>query len=130
MTETWGSGRRFGVVPLANHSVYWFATSDAPAGESDGPGLKKRLQNAFAGWHAPIVRILYATDEAAIIRTDICDRPPIASWVDGRTVLLGDAAHPMTPDMGMGGCQAIEDAIVLADTLVREPRVELALASY
>ena len=130
MTETWGAGQRFGVVPLTLGSVYWFATADAPAAGHDEPGFKARLQAMFAGWHAPIARVLDATDEHNIVRTDICDRPPISSWIDGRAVLLGDAAHPMTPDMGMGGCQAIEDAVVLADALAREASVDRALVRY
>jgi 2-polyprenyl-6-methoxyphenol hydroxylase-like FAD-dependent oxidoreductase len=64
------------------------------------------------------------------VSTDIFDRPPIDRCVDGRAVLLGDAAHPMTPDLGMGACQAIEDAVVLADALGREPNVDAALARY
>ncbi len=51
------------------------------------------------------------------MRTDIFDRVPVTRWGDGRVTLLGDAAHPMTPNLGQGACQAVEDAVVLADAI-------------
>ena len=129
-TESWGPGQRFGIVPIGGRRVYWFAVADAPAGERDGGDPRPALAARFAGWHAPIEAIIAATAPDRILRTDIHDRPPIDHWVDGRVALLGDAAHPMTPDLGQGGCQAIEDAVVLADALAREPDVPAALASY
>src|ERR1700720_3570214 len=53
----------------------------------------------------------------AILRNDIYDREPLPLWSENRITLLGDAAHPMTPNLGQGGCQAIEDAVVLAACL-------------
>lgn len=129
-TETWGVRRRFGIVPLSGRSVYWFAVAGAAAGGSDAPGIAADLRARFAGWHAPIDAVLASTPADRIVRTDIADRRPIRTWTDGRVVLLGDAAHPMTPNMGMGGCQAIEDAVVLADALAREAGVPQALARY
>jgi 2-polyprenyl-6-methoxyphenol hydroxylase-like FAD-dependent oxidoreductase len=129
-TETWGARQRFGIVPLGKGRVYWFAVADAPRGEYDRDDPRLKLRTRFADWHAPIERLLDSTPREHILRTDIFDRPPIEVWIDGRTVLLGDAAHPMTPDGGMGGCQAIEDAVVLADGLEREATVPLALARY
>jgi 2-polyprenyl-6-methoxyphenol hydroxylase-like FAD-dependent oxidoreductase len=129
-TESWGRGHRFGIVPIGGRRVYWFAVAEVPAGGSDAGDPRPTLQSRFAGWHAPIESIIAATPPERILRTDIHDRPPIDRWVDGRVALLGDAAHPMTPDLGQGGCQAIEDAVVLADALVRESDVVAALASY
>jgi 2-polyprenyl-6-methoxyphenol hydroxylase-like FAD-dependent oxidoreductase len=65
-----------------------------------------------------------------MIRTDIHDRSPIMRWADGRVVLLGDAAHPMTPNLGQGGCQAIEDAVVLSRALARHDGVSAAFHEY
>ncbi|CAM4253122.1 FAD-dependent monooxygenase [Myxococcus xanthus] len=131
VSETWGRGARFGVVPIGFGQTYWFATQNAPAGEQDAPGeTRARLQSLFGGWHAPIADLIAATDEANIIRTDIHDRPPASRWSRGRVTLLGDAAHPMTPNMGQGGCQAIEDAVVLAELLAGEGPVDAALAAY
>jgi 2-polyprenyl-6-methoxyphenol hydroxylase-like FAD-dependent oxidoreductase len=131
VSETWGRGARFGVVPIGFGKVYWFATLNAPAGGHDAPGTTRaRLQSLFGHWHAPIGELLAATPEDAVVRTDIHDRPPVARWSRGRVTLLGDAAHPMTPNLGQGGCQAIEDAVVLAECLARGSAVDAALAEY
>ncbi|WNG24673.1 FAD-dependent oxidoreductase [Cystobacter fuscus] len=130
-SESWGPGARFGIVPVGHGEVYWYATRNAPAGVRDEPGrAHETLRQCFGGWHAPIAAILDATSEENIFRTDIHDRVPLARWSQGRVTLLGDAAHPMTPNMGQGGCQAIEDAVVLARCLAREPEPTLALAGY
>jgi 2-polyprenyl-6-methoxyphenol hydroxylase-like FAD-dependent oxidoreductase len=130
MIETWGGALRFGVVPLGGRRTYWFAVAEAPAGGQDPADVCAWLRERFGSWHAPIDAVLAGTPNADIVRTDIFDRTPITKWSDGRTVLLGDAAHPMTPNLGQGGCQAIEDAVVLADALAKEPTVEAALARY
>jgi 2-polyprenyl-6-methoxyphenol hydroxylase-like FAD-dependent oxidoreductase len=130
VTESWGPCQRFGIVPIGASDVYWFAVANAPAGERDEIDPRHELSKRFAGWHAPIDGLLAITPPDQIIRTDIFDRPPINCWVDGRAVLLGDAAHPMTPNLGMGACQAIEDAVVLADALTRERSVDAALTRY
>jgi 2-polyprenyl-6-methoxyphenol hydroxylase-like FAD-dependent oxidoreductase len=116
--ETLGRGQRFGLVPIAGRRVYWYATGNVPEGGSDAsPAGKARLARMFRGWHAPIPALLEATDAARILRTDIYDREPVDRWGSGRVTLLGDAAHPMTPNLGQGACQAIEDALVLARCL-------------
>ncbi|HUF25177.1 MAG TPA: FAD-dependent monooxygenase [Vicinamibacterales bacterium] len=130
MTESWGPGLRFGIVPLTGGRVYWFAVAEEPSGGRDAGGVGATLRAKFEGWHAPIDAVIASTDDARIVRTDIFDRPPIRAWAEGRAVLLGDAAHPMTPNLGMGGCQAIEDAVVLGNALARESGVEAALAHY
>lgn len=65
-----------------------------------------------------------------IIRTDLYDFAPIRSWHGGRVVLLGDAAHAMTPNLGQGGAQAIEDAWVLAGRFAAETPINIALWEY
>ncbi len=129
-TETWGAKQRFGIVPLRDGRAYWFAVAEAPRGQSDEGDPRPGLRSRFARWHAPIDHILANTPRDRILRTDILDRAPIDCWVKERTVLLGDAAHPMTPDGGMGGAQAIEDAVVLAHALAHEHGFDAALARY
>lgn len=120
-TETWGRGRRFGIVPIEGGRIYWFATLNAPPGGRDEPGrVGATLEHLFAGWHSPVAQVLAATSEEAILRNDILHRLPAQRWVEGRVALLGDAAHAMTPNLGQGACQAIEDAVILADCLVRD----------
>jgi 2-polyprenyl-6-methoxyphenol hydroxylase-like FAD-dependent oxidoreductase len=129
-SETWGSGRRFGIVPLDQGRTYWFATANAPAGGIDGHDARAELLARFSSWHAPIRALIENTADTAIVRTDIYDRPPVTQWVRGRVALLGDAAHPMTPNMGQGGGQAVEDAVVLARCLATEAELPKALARY
>ena len=130
VTETWGPGQRFGIAPIGNGRVYWFAVADAPEGERDVGDPRPELRRRFGGWHEPVEALIEATPPERILRTDIHDRAPIDSWVDGSVTLLGDAAHPMTPNLGQGGCQAIEDAVALASALGRFGEVPRALEHY
>jgi 2-polyprenyl-6-methoxyphenol hydroxylase-like FAD-dependent oxidoreductase len=128
--ETWGCGARFGLAPMSHDRVYWYATRNAPENEPDVGDRKVELLRLFRGWHAPIEAVIAATEARAILRNDICDRPPLRRWSRGRVTLLGDAAHPMTPNLGQGACQAIEDALVLARCLAEADAVPSALTTY
>jgi 2-polyprenyl-6-methoxyphenol hydroxylase-like FAD-dependent oxidoreductase len=117
--ESWGRGMRFGLAPLSNERVYWFGTQNSPRDQryDTAEGLKTQLQAMFADWHAPIPQIIAETPAADILHHDIYDIVPLTTWANGRVVLLGDAAHAMTPNLGQGACQAIEDAYALARCL-------------
>ena len=129
--ETWGAGKRFGFIPLSQGRVCWFAVANAPEGEHDAETREKRkVLDLVASCHEPAWTVVEATEAAAILRTDIYDRPPISSWSQGRVTLVGDAAHPMTPNLGQGACQAIEDAFLLAESLKSGPSLTSALRSY
>ena len=125
-----GRGAQFGLFPMTGGRVYWFASANAPEGGRDwAVGRKRELIERFGNWHAPIRDVVEATGESSILRNDIYDRDPLARWGEGRVSLLGDAAHPSTPNLGQGACQAIEDAVVLGNCL-READGEAALRSY
>jgi 2-polyprenyl-6-methoxyphenol hydroxylase-like FAD-dependent oxidoreductase len=128
-TESWGRGERFGIVPIGFGEIYWFAVADAPPEGRDGD-VCRDLIGRFGSWHDPIAAIIEATPPDRILRTDICDRPPIERWHSGRVVLLGDAAHPMTPNLGQGAGQAIEDAVVLEECLAGASSLADALVRY
>jgi 2-polyprenyl-6-methoxyphenol hydroxylase-like FAD-dependent oxidoreductase len=131
VSESWGPGRRFGIVPIEKGRVYWFATLNTPPGGRDEPGRSRAiLLRLFKGWHPPIQALLEATPEEAILRNDILHRMPVRTWGEGRITLLGDAAHPMTPNLGQGAGQAIEDALVLAECLRGELDLPAALRRY
>ncbi len=131
--EFWGRGDRFGIVPLSNDRIYYFATHNAPPGSdrhSTPTSRIAQLQQRFAHWAAPIPALIAATDPAALLQHDISDLPPLPYWSAGRVTLLGDAAHATTPNLGQGACLALEDAVVLAATLRDTADIPAALQRY
>lgn len=117
VTESWGRGRRFGYLPLAGGAVYWFGGDAVPEGAHRDDTLAQ-VAARFAGWHSPIPQLLTATPPDGLLRHDIYHlATPLPSYTTGRIALLGDAAHAMTPDLGQGAAQALEDAVTLAVTL-------------
>jgi 2-polyprenyl-6-methoxyphenol hydroxylase-like FAD-dependent oxidoreductase len=134
--ESWGRGARFGCAHIGDGRIYWFATANAPEGAKDGPpgspdAPRAKLLGLFADWHRPIRELIEATEEGAILRTDIYDREPLGdTWGEGAVTLLGDAAHPTTPNLGQGACQAVEDAVVLTRCLNEDGATAEALRRY
>ena len=114
-SESWGRGERFGYGPLPDGRVYCFAVANAPEGAKDEglAGLRRR----FSGWHSPIPALLDATGKEAVLHDDLYELPRLRAYAAGRVALVGDAAHAMTPNLGQGACQALEDAVVLAKCL-------------
>ncbi len=86
------------------------------------------LHQAFEGWHPDVEGLIGRAD--SIIKWGLYDRAPLPQWAQGRTTLLGDAAHAMLPFLGMGAAMAIEDGYVLAKAISREPDVAAALNRY
>ncbi len=130
--EFWGVGDRFGVVRIPGERLYWFAVATAPEHSDSTPGesRKRALLERFASYAYDVPEILEATPADAIIFRDIIDRPPRRGWSEGCVTLLGDAAHPTTPNMGQGAAMAIESALVLARCLDESPDVTTALRLY
>jgi 2-polyprenyl-6-methoxyphenol hydroxylase-like FAD-dependent oxidoreductase len=130
LSESWGVGERFGLVDIGSRT-YWFATANAPEGEPERPSERKaELLRRFSNWHPPIRDVLEATPDEAILRNDVYYMEPLAQWSRGRVVLLGDAAHATTPGIGQGAAQALEDAVVLAESIDHEDQIPAALSSY
>lgn len=131
-TETWGSKGRFGIVPLQGDRIYWFACVNAASPRD--PKLSgfrtKELIELFSGYHAPIRELLERTDDGALLHNDIYDLKPINRFAFGSVVLVGDAAHVTTPNLGQGAGQAMEDAVFLAECLARHSVVEEAFARF
>ncbi len=112
--ETVGTGTEFGHVPLGPDHTYWFGTERRPEGTPSPDGELAHLRSKYGGWDAPIPALLAATDPADVLRNDLYDREAARQWSRGPVVLVGDAAHPMRPHLGQGGCQGLEDAATLA----------------
>src|SRR3954462_7020955 len=128
--ETFGRGSLFGVAALNGSQVYWWAAMRCREGAGDGARAERSsLLRAFAEWHDPIPELVAATPADAIIRSCLYDRPALARLSVGRIALVGDAAHPMLPNLGQGACQAVEDAVVLGEELAA-PDVVAALGRY
>ncbi len=141
--EMWGRGQRFGLMPLPEGRVYCFATDNAPEGTPDpADGRVERFRARFADFagHAPAVLEQIERPEQ-LIHNDLYELPP-HPWHAGRVLLLGDAAHATTPNMGQGAAMALEDASVLCEMLAggapwdavlpafvarREPRVRFVV---
>jgi 2-polyprenyl-6-methoxyphenol hydroxylase-like FAD-dependent oxidoreductase len=114
MAESWGRGTVFGVMPLSDGRVYCYAAAPAEPGASAGDELAE-LVRLFGTWHEPIPTLLAGARPRDVLRHDVAElAAPLPSFHQGRVALLGDAAHPMTPNLGQGACQALEDAAVLS----------------
>ncbi len=130
-SETWGKGRRFGILNTGNKKFTWYAAANIAASHQDlEKGRRAELLQMFGDWHSPIAELIDSTPENLIMKNAACDHHSLKKWVKGRVVLLGDSAHACTPNLGQGGGMAIEDALVLAKSLNTESSIEAALALY
>lgn len=127
--QVWGGHSEFGIVPLDDDASYWFATVREPAGGGAGDELG-HLSAAFAGWPDAVHQVLAATAPGDVTRNDVMDRAMPRRWVDGRVVVIGDAAHAMRPHLGQGGCQALVDAVVLARLVGGSTSLAEAFAAF
>jgi len=130
-SETWGLGKRFGILDIGQGKFTWYATSNVPSDHQDATcGRKREIQQAFDGWHPPIAALIEATADDAILKNGAYDSVPLRCWGNGLITLLGDAAHPCTPNLGQGGCMALEDALVLAKCMGQDIPIANALRRY
>jgi 2-polyprenyl-6-methoxyphenol hydroxylase-like FAD-dependent oxidoreductase len=130
-SESWGHGKRFGILGMDPGRFTWYAAANVPEGHVDAPdGRKRELLRMFEGWHEPVTELIEATGDSGILKHGAYDLAPLRHWGAGRVTLLGDAAHPCTPNLGQGGGMAIEDALGLAKCVQTEVSVERALRRY
>jgi 2-polyprenyl-6-methoxyphenol hydroxylase-like FAD-dependent oxidoreductase len=131
ISETWGAGQRFGIMPIGQGRICWYATRNGPPAQPDAPeGRKAEVLEMFRHWHGPIPALIEATAPGDILKNDACDRPGLWRWGRGAVTLLGDSAHPMTPNVGQGACMAIEDAAWLAKVLPGATDIGAAFRAY
>jgi 2-polyprenyl-6-methoxyphenol hydroxylase-like FAD-dependent oxidoreductase len=127
--EWWGRGKRFGITTLTKDRVYWFSVQNAPQGQHV-KDEKAAVTGLFRGWADPVPELIATTPPDRLVHNDILDRPPTKKWSVGRVGMIGDAAHPTTPNFGQGGCMAIEDGVALARNLKSMPDPATALEAF
>lgn len=126
-----GRGAEFLAFHLRNGQIYWAGVTKEPRGEKPGSGgHKDDLMRRFGDWVDLVPALITATAETDILRNDMYDRKPSPRWSEGRVTLVGDAAHPMTPNAGQGACQALEDAVAVGEALEQTPDLTQAFALY
>lgn len=129
--EYWTGGFRLGFARVAPHRTYWFTALDAPEGERGDPAQELEMLGVRSrGFPAHVGDLLARTDPAAVVHTDLHDLMPPRHWSRGSIVLLGDAVHATTPNLGQGGAQALEDALALADAIAAHGAGPRAFAAY
>lgn len=122
-SETAGAGHRFLYTSLGNRGVYWAATAPG-ASRPEPPEVQlDLLRRWFAGWHHPVTALLDATRPQDLLQHPVADLDPLprnlgVAWGAGGVALIGDAGHAMTPNLGIGACLALEDAVSLGDMAV------------
>lgn len=126
-----GRGSEFLAFQLSGGRIYWAGVTKEPAGERPGVnGHRSDLLQRFGNWAHPVAELVAATDDSSILRNDMYDRRAVRRWSDGRVTLVGDAAHPMTPNAAQGACQALEDAVALGASLAQTSDVIEAFKVY
>ncbi|GKY93052.1 hypothetical protein MPSEU_000273500 [Mayamaea pseudoterrestris] len=146
-----GPKRYFVTSDVGNGRIQWYAffalppgTKKAPSGwggsvrdEQGDPAenLVEYIKSLHEGWSDEIMTVLDSTPPESVEQRDLYDRNPelLRSWADGNVVLMGDAVHAMMPNLGQGGCQAIEDAYVLSELLASTrttDKIERSLQEY
>lgn len=128
-SETYGKGQRVGIVPIKNGVYGWWATCNEDFLQDDQPeSTKEKLNRLFGTWHHPIPDIINDTEN--ILKNSLVDREPKKGWTKGYVTLIGDAAHPTTPNLGQGGCMAIEGAYILAKSIQKYGLISKAFERY
>ena len=128
-SETMGKGQRVGIVPIKDGVYGWWATCNEEFMQDDEPeGTRVKLKRLFGDWHHPIPSLIEETE--VILKNSLSDRIPTKGWSKNNVVLIGDAAHPTTPNLGQGGCTAIEGAYLLAKCIDKYGLTEKAYKRY
>jgi len=128
-SETFGKGQRVGIVPIKDGVYGWWATCNEAYMQDDKPETtKEKLNRLFGKWHYPIPDLINNTEH--ILKNSLIDRKPKKGWTKGNVILIGDASHPTTPNLGQGGCMAIEGAYILAKSIKKYGLTQKAYDRY
>ena len=126
-----GEGKRVSLMPVAHGRFYFFFDVPLRAGlAEDRRTLRDDLSRYFSGWAPAVQKLIAALDPQTTNRVEIHDIEPLDTLVRGKVALLGDAGHSTTPDIGQGGCAAMEDAVVLGNIFLENREIVSALRQY
>lgn len=125
-----GDGRFFGLCPVGSGRTYGFGNVTEPRMHDPLEGRLERLRRRFAGFGEIVQEYLAALRGDEQIHCGPVDWIATNCWYTERVVLIGDAAHASSPMMGQGGCMAMEDALVLAESLSDNLTLHGALEAY
>ena len=123
-------GQRFGIGPVGGGRIGWWAASNSVTQHTTNGNAQAELLHLFESWYRPAVQLIESTPADRILTTAAFDRKPNRTWGKKRVTMLGDAIHPTTPNLGQGGCLAMEDAMVLARCFETYGATEEALRKY
>lgn len=130
-SETWGKDGRFGLTPLVDNRLFWYACINSKPNNSILKNYTVTdLIDCFKDYHPIIKQVLEKTNQEDLIWGDILDIKPLKHFAFNHVLLLGDAAHATTPNMGQGACQALEDVAVLIDELKDKKEVKKAFLCF
>ena len=130
-TETWGPRGRFGIAPLTDNQVFWYAMKKSSTENSDMSEWSPiDLLFNFFYYHQPIQEILENTSPDQIIYDNLYELRPLTPLLAGKILLLGDSSHASMPNIGQGASQAVEDAVYLAKWISIEETIDQAFVKY
>ena len=127
-----GKGKRLGIMPISDDSLYLFGTLPEPQGawypREQWPAL---MRERFAEFDGPVRAFLDdISDASSVLYTAVEEVATPLPWHQGRVLLIGDAAHASTPFMGQGGAMALEDAVALGERLAQPGSLAATLAAF
>lgn len=126
-----GEGKRVSIMPIADGRFYFFFDVPLPLGlKEDRTTVIADLKDYFKDWAAPVQKLINAIDPETTNRIEIHDIDPFDTLVKGNIALLGDSAHSTTPDIGQGGCSALEDSVVLGQCFAETSDIHEAIKDY
>jgi 2-polyprenyl-6-methoxyphenol hydroxylase-like FAD-dependent oxidoreductase len=126
--EQWNGGRRIGIIPCSPDETYVFLCCPA----SDVEGREQNPFNAatwietFPEFRSQLERIPFDTEGRWAPFHDV----HVSQWYSGRTALVGDAAHAMSPNLGQAACVAMTNAVALAISVTNSSSIDFALKSW
>jgi FAD-dependent urate hydroxylase len=121
-----GHRTAFLMIPIGDDRVYCYCDVVSPSGQ----GRDEDLGRLFSGFAEPVPHLLDTVEERELVHRSTIEEVVLDSWVRGRVVLVGDAAHATSPNMAEGAAMALEDALVLAECLGRLEAVPAALSAF